>query len=106
MNFHENASYRGIEVLYHPIHPNNQVLGKILIDQFKLDFSKVRTLKKTNLYLYSNTRIPGVLIECGFLSNYHDRVNLQDKNYQKSLANSITKSVITYFDTISKKESS
>ena len=100
INFHQNSSYRGIEVLYHPINKNNKILGEILMDQFSKDFNRTRTLKKTNLYLYSNTRVPGVLIECGFLSNYQDRMNLKQESYQKKLATSITESVITYFDVV------
>ena len=44
---------------------------------FKEDFKTRRTLKKTDLYMYRNTTIPGVLIECGFLSNANERYLLQ-----------------------------
>lgn len=98
MNFHSSSLYRGQEVLYHPINEKNKILGEILMKQFKKDFSTRRSLKKTNLYLYSNTRVPGVLIECGFLSNYRDREDLQVPSYQEALARSITESVITYFE--------
>ncbi len=101
MNYHKNGAYRGQEVLYHPINSKNKLLGTILMQQFKKDFATQRRLKKTNLYLYSNTRVPGVLIECGFLSNYQERTNLKTQSYQKKLAQSITKSVITYFDVAS-----
>ena len=100
MNFHKNGSYKGQEVLYNSINEKNKLLGTILMQQFKQDFSTQRRLKKTNLYLYSNTRVPGVLIECGFLSNYQERMNLKNKFYQQKLADSITKSVITYFDSV------
>ena len=100
MNYHEDSGYRGQEVLYNPINSNNKILGDILMQQFKKDFNTKRHLKKTNLYLYSNTRVPGVLIECGFLSNYHDRANLQNPKYQNEVATSIVQSVITYFSVI------
>ena len=51
----------------------------------------------SHLYLYSNTRVPGVLIECGFLSNPNDRYLLQKEDYQKRLALSITRGFYEYF---------
>ena len=46
--------------------------------------------------MYKNTTTPGVLIECGYLSNYIDRKLLQDKKYQEKLAKVITNGVIKY----------
>ena len=101
INWYKNSSLGGAEVLYNSINPNNKILGEILMKQFKKDLNTKRTLKKTNLYLYKNTRTPGVLIECGFLSNPNERYLLQQSSYQKKLSKSITNAVIDYFDTIS-----
>lgn len=100
INWYNGSSMSGQEVLYHPINENNKVLADILLEQFKEDFKTKRRVKKTNLYLYSNTRVPGVLIECGFLSNPNERTLLQDETYQEKVAVSITKGVETYFKTI------
>ena len=64
---------------------------------FKTEFGTKRTLKTTNLYMYSNTTVPGVLIECGFLSNNNERYLLQQDSYQEKLSKSITNSVVEYF---------
>lgn len=96
MNYHSDHSQRGIEVLYNSINPQNKVLGTILMDHFKKDFYTKRILRTTNLYMYKNTTVPGVLIECGFISNSYDRANLKNKDYQKRLANTITTSVIEF----------
>lgn len=97
INWYDNAYWSGAEVLYHPINPDNKILGEILMDRFKEDLGSKRHLKKTDLYLYKNTKTPGVLVECGFLSNYKERQLLQDKSYQKKIANSILKGLINYF---------
>ncbi len=97
INWFNNTWHRGPEVLYHSINPNNKVLGENLMEQFKKDFQTKRTLTTTDLYLYRNTRVPGVLIECGFLSNADERRLLQDKSYQQKLATSIKKGVMNYF---------
>lgn len=94
---------RGAEVLYHPINEKNKQLGEILMKHFKNDLKTERVLKKTDLYMYRNTTVPGVLIECGFLSNANERYLLQKEDYQKKIAESITDAVIEFFqDTIVK----
>ena len=98
INYYQNAAWSGAEVLYHPINPENKVIGEVLMKNFKTDFKTKRTLKKTDLYMYKNTTVPGVLIECGFLSNANERYLLQQEDYQKSLANTITNSVIEYYE--------
>lgn len=101
INWYKNTSWGGAEVLYNSINPNNRILGEMLMKHFKKDLNTKRTLKKTDLYLYRNTRIPGVLIECGFLSNPNERYLLQQISYQEKISKSITNAVIDYFDTIS-----
>ena len=46
--------------------------------------------------MYRNTTTPGVLVECGYLSNPEERKQLQEKKYQKKLADSITQGIINY----------
>lgn len=102
INWYKNSSWSGAEVLYNSINPNNKILGELLMEQFKKDLKTKRTLKNTNLYLYRNTTVPGVLIECGFLSNYNERFLLRQKDYQEKISTSINTAVINYFYNISK----
>ncbi len=97
INYHYYSSVSGAEVLYHPINPNNLVLAESIMNEFKNDLKTDRKVIKTNLYLYSNTRVPGVLIECGFISNPNERYLLQKESYQEKISNSITKGVENYF---------
>ena len=101
LSIHINAgSGSGQEVLYHTINKKNELLAESILFQFEQKFHTKRPLKKTNLYLYSNTRVPGVLIECGFLSNPNDRYLLQKESHQKKLSRAITQGVISYFKKI------
>lgn len=97
INYYSNNSESGAEVLYNPINPQNKIFGEILMNHFKTDLGSRRKLKKTDLYMYKNTTVPGVLIECGFLSNPNERYLLQKESYQKKLSKIITDSVIEYF---------
>ena len=65
--------------------------------QFKSDFQTKRTLTTTDLYLYRNTRVPGVLIECGFLSNPEESSLLQQDEYQDKIAWGIYTGIINFF---------
>lgn len=101
INWYKNTAWSGAEVLYHNINPNNKILGEILMKHFKKDLKTKRSLKKTDLYLYRNTRKTGVLIECGFLSNPNERYLLRQESYQEKISTSITNAVIEYFQTVS-----
>ena len=39
----------------------------------------------SGIYIMENIRCPGVLIECGFLSNPQEEARLSDPEYQKKL---------------------
>ena len=49
-----------------------------------------------NIYLMDKINCDGVLIECGFLSNYHEESLLRNAEYQKKLCAVIATSVSTY----------
>lgn len=97
VNADETSTSKGIEVLYHNINKKNKVLGEVLMKNFEKDFSNTRKLITTDLYMYRNTTVPGVLIECGFISNPDDRYQMKKKSYQKKLATSISNSLMEYF---------
>lgn len=97
INYYSDTTEYGAEVLYNSINPQNKIFGTILMNNFKTSLGSKRKLKKTDLYMYRNTTVPGVLIECGFLSNPNERYLMQKSSYQKKLSKIITDSVITYF---------
>ena len=47
--------------------------------------SKRQVKKAENIYLMTHIQCPGVLIECGFLSNTQEERQLRDSEYQKKL---------------------
>ena len=96
INWYQNTSMKGAEVLYNSINENNEKLAKSIMKEFKTDLGSTRTIKTTDLYMYRNTTTPGVLVECGYLSNSTERTLLQQENYQKKLAKSITNGIINY----------
>lgn len=98
LNYYNGTSESGAEVLYNSINAENKKFGEILMNNFKTSLGTRRVLKKTDLYMYRNTTVPGVLIECGFLSNPNERYLLQKSSYQNKLSKVIVDSVIEYFN--------
>ncbi len=96
INWYQDTSLKGAEVLYNTINQNNKILAKSIMNQFKKELNSTRSIKTTDLYMYKNTTTPGVLIECGYLSNPTERNLLQDISYQKKLATAITNGIINY----------
>lgn len=88
LNYLENKSYFGPQVFY-------TKENKDLAIQMQNDFNKTlnvnREAKKipNTIYMYSKLKVPGVLIECGFLSNNEERKKLLDDNYIDNLASII-----------------
>lgn len=97
LNWYNNSYYGGVEILYNDINKNNKILATNIKSAFVNSNIKTRNIKETTLYMYKNTYTPGVLIECGFLSNKNDRYLLQKTDYQKKISTIITDGVISYF---------
>ena len=100
LNWFNNRSFSGAEILYNNINKNNKFLAQTITDSFDNNGIKTRDIRTTNLYIYRNTTVPGLLIECGFLSNNNDRYLLQQSWYQRKIGKIITNGSIKYFNNI------
>ena len=98
MNWYKSSSFSGAEVLYNNINKKNKILAETIFNRLKEDLGTKRKVKETTLYMYKNTKTPGVLIECGFLSNTNERYLLRQSEYQEKIATSIANGVIEYFN--------
>ena len=95
INYLDDSSYSGAQVFYEG--DNNKILATYLQEQLTM-ISYPRSIKPMpNIYMYQYLKIPGVLVECGFISNANERKRLQDSNYQKQLALALTNGIINYF---------
>lgn len=102
INWYENNKYKGAEVLYNSINKNNKILAEEIMNQFKNVLNSDRNIHTTDLYLYKNTTVPGVLVECGYLSNYQERKLLVDEEYQKNIAKALTSGIINYMKKVNR----
>lgn len=102
LNWYNDYYYGGAEVLYNNINSKNRILAETITKSLEKNKIKTREIKTTNLYLYRNTKVPGILLECGFLSNSNDRYLLQKSDYQEKFSKIIVEGVIDYFEKESK----
>jgi len=56
-----------------------------------------RPLANSSLFLLCNTKVPGVIIEMGFLSNPNDKNLLISQEFQKAIAEAIVRGLKEYF---------
>lgn len=94
LNSISSATWRGAQVFYDDINKNNKTIAEIL--QYNLN--KERDIKEIDdILMNRKIKIPGVLIEAGFLSNPNDRYLLKNSDYQYELCNKIKDGIIDYF---------
>ena len=92
MNYLSDSRYYGAQVFY--IEGKSR-LAKSIQDNFD---SPMKEKKLSNsIYMFKKLIVPGVLIECGFLSNDKERSLLQDKDYQDKLVESIVNGLLKYY---------
>ncbi|MBE6155362.1 MAG: N-acetylmuramoyl-L-alanine amidase CwlD [Firmicutes bacterium] len=96
LNYLDDASYFGPQVFYNK---GNQKLAEHLQKKLNNYTTTDRNIKliPTDTYMYSRLNLPGILIECGFLSNMNERNRLITTTYQQKLAEIIAQGIVTYF---------
>ena len=94
LNSVSSTTWRGAQVFYDDVNERNKTIAEIL----QSNLNKERDIKEIDdILMNRKIKIPGVLIEVGFLSNPNDRHLLKDSNYQYELCNKIKDGIIEYF---------
>ncbi len=101
-NYFSDGRYSGAQMFYAPASQSRE-LAQILQATWaqKLDPSNNRHIKRApEIYLMKHITRPGVLIECGFLSNPEEESKLRDPAYQKKMCCVIASVCSEYFASI------
>lgn len=97
LNATNSTTWKGAQVFYDDVNEKNAILGAKIQASFKKNLGSRRKLKQvSDLYMYKDIDIPGVLLEVGFLSNPNERYLLRKGYYQKRISNAIIEGVIDY----------
>lgn len=102
LSIHQNnfsdSRYSGAQIFY-ASSENSKQLAEFLQNSFisNLNPGSHRQIKKgEGIYLLEHISHPGVLIECGFLSNIEEEAKLRSEDYQKKICCVIASSLEQY----------
>lgn len=97
-NYFTDDRYSGAQVFY-PTTDGSEELGKALqrdIVSVLNPGSNRQAKKASGVYLMEHIECPGILIECGFLSNRQEEAKLRSEDYQKKICTVIVSTVSRY----------
>lgn len=103
ISIHQNSfpeeQYKGAVVLYADT-SGSQEFGETVQILFNLNLksSKREAKPAEGIYLMEHIACPGILIECGFLSNPAEEAALQSSEYQKLLACVISSATLKFLE--------
>ena len=95
-NSYPEAEISGPQVFYYGSSEMSKKLAEAIQAQLIADLQppKEREIKTGNdLYILKNSQCPGVIVECGFLSNPTECENLQNPQYQQAVAAAIARAI-------------
>jgi N-acetylmuramoyl-L-alanine amidase len=99
ISIHFNSAKRrganGIETFYGSARAK-RLASLIQRNAMKTTSGENRGIKKARFYVLRRSRIPAVLIECGFLTNPQDARRASRPAYRDQLARQIAKAIIAY----------
>lgn len=101
-NHFSQEKYSGAQVFYSKNNPQSQVLAE------KIRFQLISVLQPENtreikpsgseIYLLHHAKVPAVMVECGFLSNYNETQLLKDEEYQRKLAFTVAMGIFDFLN--------
>lgn len=102
ISMHLNASpsnkWNGIQIFYSNILEENKEIATVITDTMRSNLKNIRDIKKENgYYMYSKLKVPGVLVEAGFISNANDNYKMRQPEYQDILIKNIALGIENYF---------
>ena len=100
-NAYTSASIKGAQTFYYKDSDGGKALAENIQESLvsALDEKNKRTAKEnTSYYIIKNTKIPSVIIECGFLSNPDEEQKLNTEEYRLKTAWAIFDGIREYFN--------
>lgn len=101
-NYYTQSKYSGAQVFYSVNNQQSEKLASCIQNSIvsSLQPDNTRKIKPSgdSIFLLSNSTVPSVLVECGFLSNPAETEKLKNENYRMQMAEYICKGIIDYIN--------
>lgn len=96
-NSSRNESAKGVETYYYRSSQRGFLLAvEVQKSIVELVQTINRGVKFASFYVLKATKMPAILVECGFLSNPEEEKLLNNQNYQTQIALAIAKGIMKY----------
>jgi N-acetylmuramoyl-L-alanine amidase len=99
-NSYPDESVKGAQVFYHTTTEQAVDVADIVQEELrKVDPENKRQIKENNTYyMLKYSKVPTIIVECGFLTNPEEAAKLTEEEYQDQLAQAICEGVIKWLD--------
>ena len=99
-NSYTDASVRGAQVFYFTDSEVSKEAAQIVQEEFwRLDEKNKRQIKgNQDYFMLKRTKVPTIIVECGFLSNPEEAENLCLEDYRQQIALAICNGIIKWLD--------
>ena len=103
LNAHDDPNVRGVEVFSFPGSVEGAKLRNAIYMEImdRLPGWKQRGTKEANFYVLRNTKMPAVLVECGFITNVEEEKELHKPEIRQKFAEGIAAGVLAYREGVS-----
>ena len=96
-SYHEENVF-GAQVFYYKTSTEGKKAAAVIQEALQeVNPENTKKIKANDTYyLLKKTEVPTVIVECGFLSNYAEAEKLVSEDYQKKVAEAVTKGILQY----------
>lgn len=100
----DNSNTNGAQVLYFPNRksnvndPDNETLAQMILDQILISTgaNNKGVVEREDLIVLNQTKMPAIIVECGFLSNENEANLLIEDEYQNKIVDGIVEGLRCY----------
>lgn len=98
LNAIPSTRWSGAQTFYYPKFDESRHLAKMIQSEIirNMENTTRSPLAINGIYLLKHAKVPGALVEIGFLSNEEERELLKQEDYQRGMAASIYEGILRY----------
>ncbi len=100
LNAYPNPSVKGAQAFYQKDNHASKYLASIIQGRLQKLTGTKMVEKSGDYYILNNSTKPGILVECGFISNADDLGNLKQDSYQEKIAIHLLDGVLEFFEVL------
>lgn len=101
-----NEGVKGLQVLHYPEIEESIILSKLVMESMLVESGAEDRgiVPRDKLIVLNQTRMPSIIVECGFLTNGDEARLLMDEEYQKKVSLGMALGIEEYIESIKTKE--